>query len=102
MPFSARSARPITSTLAIPLRVRLFVPFSHPLRSSDHTFPAALIVIASTERGPNTIDTLQRLYQPQNPPPPFDKGYMDPSIPKYYVVLHDVARGNNEAYAAHY
>ena len=50
----------------------------------------ALIVVSSSD--PNPIETLQSLYQPQNPPPPFDKGYMDPSIPKYYVVLHDVVR----------
>jgi len=45
---------------------------------------------------PDPINTLLKLFHSQQPPPIFNKGFMDPNVLKYYVLLHDATRGKLE------
>lgn len=64
--------------------------------ASDHeTFdhPVASI-IAISSLSPDPINEIHQLNNMSTPTLVFDKAYMDPTILKYYVLIHDNARGN--------
>lgn len=62
-------------------------------RCAEYTMmgqPAALLlVVSSTESNPRA--SFEQLSQPQHLPPVFAQGIYDPNLPKFYLVLHDVA-----------
>ncbi|KAF9096380.1 Trafficking protein particle complex 8 [Mortierella sp. AD031] len=64
--------------------------------ASDHeTFdhPVASI-IAISSLSPDPINEIHQLNNMSTPALVFDKAYIDPTILKYYVLIHDNARGN--------
>jgi len=64
--------------------------------ASDHeTFdhPVASI-IAISSLSPDPINEIHQLNNMSTPAVVFDKAYIDPTILKYYVLIHDNARGN--------
>jgi hypothetical protein len=39
------------------------------------------------------MNTLLKLYNPSNPAPLYERGFADPNMLRYYVLVHDVRSG---------
>lgn len=50
-------------------------------------------VIAVSSLHPDPIEAVSRLYESQKVPL-FDKGFVDPNVLKYYVLVHDCQLGD--------
>ncbi|CAG8579158.1 12018_t:CDS:10 [Diversispora eburnea] len=67
---------------------RLFFTFTGVSEHETFEHPVACIIaISSSNKDP--INTLSQMYGVTIPSPIFDKGFMDTTILKYYVLLHD-------------
>ncbi|RHZ88010.1 hypothetical protein Glove_26g15 [Diversispora epigaea] len=67
---------------------RLFFTFTGVSEHETFEHPVACIIaISSSNKDP--INTLSQMYSVTIPSPLFDKGFMDTTILKYYVLLHD-------------
>eukprot|EP01137_Pigoraptor_chileana_P005880 Opistho-2@49563 len=63
------------------------------LRPADHEYfdhPVAVMAVASTANA-DPIAALSRAYNPQEPPPSFVLGGVDPAVPKFHVLIHDAS-----------
>ncbi|RUP46788.1 ER-golgi trafficking TRAPP I complex 85 kDa subunit-domain-containing protein [Jimgerdemannia flammicorona] len=70
---------------------RLLFTFAGASEHETFDHPVA-IIIAVSSANPDPINTLLRPYDPASPAPIFDKGFMDPNVLKYYVLIHDAHR----------
>ncbi|CAI2163877.1 1745_t:CDS:10 [Funneliformis geosporum] len=67
---------------------RLFFTFTGVTEHETFDHPVACIIAISSSN-PDPENTLLQLYNDLTPAPIFEKGFMDPNILKYCVLLHD-------------
>ncbi|CAG8551197.1 225_t:CDS:10 [Funneliformis mosseae] len=67
---------------------RLFFTFTGVTEHESFDHPVACIIAISSSN-PDPENTLLQLYNDTTPAPIFEKGFMDPNILKYCVLLHD-------------
>ncbi|KAG9298934.1 hypothetical protein G9A89_015956 [Geosiphon pyriformis] len=67
---------------------RLFFTLNGVSEHESFEHPVACIIAISTSN-PDPINTLNQLFNANTPAPIYEKGFMDPNILKYYVLLHD-------------
>ncbi|KAL1917610.1 uncharacterized protein VTP21DRAFT_4003 [Calcarisporiella thermophila] len=67
---------------------RLFANFGGISEHETFDHPVACI-IAISSNNPEPMETLLQLYNITTPAPIFEKGFIDPNLLKYYVLIHD-------------